>query len=255
MSLGTSMKEARKRVGMSIEKLAERTSVRATLLRDFELDDFSKCGGDTYARGHVRNIANALSVEPATFLDLYSTEQTKAERPMYDLLMENKVTPPVNQKSRLSLKMLSTISASAVVLVIGGQIAYTNFQPAKGSSTKSLILSTTPATTATPTPSTTPLAAVPDSAVSATPVAGAVNVAVTATRGDSWLSVSNASGASLFSGRLTKGQSQIFSDGTSLTIRYGNAGAVDVVVNGTPTPAPGAMGEVVDRTYGSNSVN
>lgn len=253
MSLGTSIKEARKRVGMSIEKLAERTSIRATLLRDFESDDFSKCGGDTYARGHVRNIANALSVEPAAFLDLFVTEQTKVERPMSELLLENKVTPPTNQKSRLSLKMLSTISASAVVLVVGGQIAYTNFQPAKGSSTKSLILSTSPATTATPTPSST--ATVPNSAVSATPVAGAVNVAVTASRGDSWLSVSTSSGASLFSGRLSKGQSQIFSDGTSLNIRFGNAGAVDVVVNGAPTPAPGAMGEVVDRTYGSNSVN
>jgi hypothetical protein len=69
MSLGSTIKEARKRVGMSIEKLAERTSVRATLLRDFESDDFSKCGGDTYARGHVRNIANAQNVEPSLFLD------------------------------------------------------------------------------------------------------------------------------------------------------------------------------------------
>lgn len=255
MSLGATMKEARKRVGMSIEKLAERTSIRAALLRDFELDDFSKCGGDTYARGHVRNIANALSVEPASFLDLYVTEQATAERPMYDLLLENKVTPPTNQKSRLSLKMLSTISASAVVLVVGGQIAYTNFQPAKGGSTKSLILATSPATTSTPKLSASATPAVPNSAVSATPVAGAVNVAVTATRGDSWLSVSNSLGASLFSGRLVRGASQIFSDSTSLNIRYGSAGAVDVVVNGTPTAVPGAMGEVVDRTYGSNSVN
>lgn len=255
MSLGTTIKEARKRVGMSIEKLAERTSIRAALLRDFEADDFSKCGGDTYARGHVRNIANALSVEPSTFLDLYVTEQTKVERPMYDLLLENKVTPPTNQKSRLSLKMLSTISASAVVLVVGGQIAYTNLLPAKGSSTKSLILATLPATTATPIPSISPTPSVPGSPVSATPIAGSLNVAVTAARGDSWLFVSNSLGATLFSGRLIKGQSQIFTDGTSLNIRYGNAGAVNVVVNGTPSPVPGAMGEVVDRTYGSNSVN
>lgn len=253
MSLGSTIKEARTRIGMSIEKLAECTSIRAALLRDFESDDFSKCGGDTYARGHVRNIANALSVNPSIFLDLYVSEQTKAERPMYDLLLENKVTPPANQKSRLSLKMLSTISASAVVLVVGGQIAYTNFLPAKGSSAKSLILATSPATTATPTP--TPTSSTPTSAVSATPVAGSVNVAVTASRGDSWLSVSTSAGASLFSGRLIRGQSQTFSDTSSLSIRFGNAGAVDVVVNGTPTPVPGAMGEVVDHTYGSNSVN
>lgn len=255
MSLGTTLKETRKLVGMSIEKLAERTSIRATLLRDFELDDFSKCGGDTYARGHVRNIANALSVEPSLFLDLYLVEQTKTERPMYDLLLESKVAPPANQKSRLSLKMLSTISASAVVLVVGGQIAYTNFQPAKGNSAKSLILSTSPTTTASPTPSTTPTVLAPTSTGFATPAAGSVNVFVTASRGDSWLSVSNATGISLFSGRLRQGQSQTFSDSNSINIRYGNAGAVDVVVNGSPTPIPGAMGEVVDRAYGSNSVN
>jgi cytoskeleton protein RodZ len=253
MSLGTTMKESRKRVGMSIEKLAERTSVRATLLRDFESDDFSKCGGDTYARGHVRNIANALSVEPSLFLEQFVSERANVDRPMAELLLESKVTPPTNQKSRLSLKMLSTISASAVVLAVGGQIAYTNFLPAKGSSTRSLILATSPTNTATP--SATPTPPAPVAAVSATPIAGAVNIAVTASRGDSWLSVSNSQGASLYSGRLSRGQSQIFSDSSIINIRFGNAGAVDVVVNGTASPVPGAIGEVVDRTYGSNSVN
>jgi cytoskeleton protein RodZ len=253
MSLGSTIKEARKRVGMSIEKLAERTSVRATLLRDFESDDFSKCGGDTYARGHVRNIANALNVEPSLFLDQFVSEHATTDRTMYDLLLESKVTPPAHQKSRLSLKMLSMISASAVVLVVGGQIAYTNFRPAKGSATKSLILSTSPASTATP--SATPTQSTPGTTVFATPVAGSVNIAVTASRGDSWLSVSNSLGVSLYSGRLVRGQSQIFSDGNLINIRFGNAGAVDVVVNGTPSPVPGAIGEVVDRTYGPNSVN
>jgi cytoskeleton protein RodZ len=253
MSLGSTITEARKRVGVSIEKLAERTSIRATLLRDFESDDFSKCGGDTYARGHVRNIANALSVEPSLFLGLYVSEQAKVDRPISELLLENKVTPPTDQKPRLSLKMLSTISASAVVLAVGGQIAYTNFHPTRGSSTRSLILATSPANTATP--SATPSESAPAGAVSATPVAGSVNIAVTASRGDSWLSVSNSLGVSIYSGRLARGQSQIFSDSNSISIRYGNAGAVDVVVNGTTSPVPGAMGEVVDRTYGSNSVN
>jgi cytoskeleton protein RodZ len=253
MSLGSTIREARKRVGMSIDKLAERTSIRATLLRDFESDDFSKCGGDTYARGHVRNIAIVLSVEPSLFLDQFASEHAKTDRTMYDLLLENKVTPPTNQKSRLSLKMLSMISASAVVLAVGGQVVWTNFQPAKGSSTKSLILATSPAGTATP--SATPTPSAPSITGFATPVAGSVNIAVTASRGDSWLSVSNSLGQSLFSGRLVQGQSQVFSDSSSITIRYGNAGAVDVVVNGTPSPVPGAIGEVVDRTYSPTSVN
>jgi cytoskeleton protein RodZ len=253
MSLGSTLKEARKRVGMSIEELAERTSIRAVLLRDFEVDDFSRCGGDTYARGHVRNIASALNVEPSEFLSLFDTEHTTNSRPMYDLLLESKVATPSNQKSRVSLKVLSTISATAVVLVVGGQIAYTNFLPAKGSSAKSLILATSSASTANPSPS--PSATIPASALSPTPVAGAINVAITAARGDSWLSVSTSTGQSLFAGRLVKGQSQTFSDSSALSVRFGNAGAVDVIVNGTPSPVPGAYGEVVDRVYGSNSVN
>jgi cytoskeleton protein RodZ len=253
MSLGSTMKETRKRVGMSIDKLAESTSIRATLLRDFESDDFSKCGGDTYARGHVRNIAIALSAEPSLFLDQYVSEHATTDRTMYDLLLESKVTAPTNQKSRLSLKMLSMISASAVVLTVGGQVVWTNFQPAKESSTKSLILATSPASTASP--STTPTLSAPSTTGSATPVAGSVNIAVTASRGDSWLAVSNSVGANLFSGRLVRGQSQVFSDSSLITIRYGNAGAVDVVVNGTPSPVPGAIGEVVDRTYSPTSVN
>lgn len=247
MSLGSTLKQARNSVGMSIEDLAERTSIRAALLRDFEQDDFSKCGGDTYARGHVRNIANALNFEPITFLDLYDSEHSTAVRPMYDLLLETKVTTPVNHKSRLSLKMLSTISASAVVLVIGGQIAYTNFLPTKGSATKSFIASTAPtpnSSGATPAPSSAPA-----------PATGAVTVTVSATRADSWLSVSSSTGVNLFAGRLVQGTSNTFTDSQTVTIRFGNAGAVDVVVNGQAIPTPGALGEVVDRTFGSNSSN
>lgn len=253
MSLGSTLQEARKRVGMSIEDVAERTSIRAVLLRDFESDDFSRCGGDTYSRGHIRSIANVLNVEPSVFLDLYEAESTTPDRPMYDLLLENKVTAPANQKSRVSLKVLSVISATAVVLVVGGQIVYTNFLPAKGSSTKSLIDATSPAGVVSPSSSASPIA--PTIALAPTPVAGDVNVAVTAARGNSWLSVTTSTGQNLFTGVLSRGQSQIFSDNTSVNVRYGNAGAVDVVVNGTPTATPGNYGQVVDRVYGSNSIN
>lgn len=266
MSLGSILKQARKSAGVSIDSLAERTSIRATLLRDFELDDFSKCGGDTYARGHVRNLANALGVEPSLFLERFDAEQSQAVRPMRELLAESKVTAPPQQKSRVSLKALSMISASAVVLVVGGQIVYTNIQPARGSATNSVIAATTPTPSSTPTPtSQTPAASTPASEPSSTPSpaaipvtsigSGDVTVLVTASRGSSWLSVSDQSGRSIFAGRLAKGTSSIFAGNGVVNVRFGNAGAVDVLVNGTGVPTPGALGEVVDRSYGSNSSN
>ena len=258
MSLGTILKQARNSAGMSIDSLAERTSIRPALLRDFELDDFSKCGGDTYARGHVRNLAHALGVEPTVFLEKFDAEQSTAIRPMHELLAENRVTVPIHQKSRISLKALSLISASAVLLVVGGQIIYTTIQPARGSATNSVIAATSP--TPTPSPSTAATGGSltqPSIAPVVSPTLGVGNVLVlvSATRGPSWLSVSDQNGQLIFAGRLAQGASSTFAGNGVVRIRFGNAGAVDVLVNGITLPTPGAMGQVVDRSYGSNSAN
>lgn len=63
MSLGSLLKQARTSAGVSLDDLAAKTSIRMELIRDFEKDDFSKSGGETYARGHVRILANALGVD------------------------------------------------------------------------------------------------------------------------------------------------------------------------------------------------
>jgi cytoskeletal protein RodZ len=247
MSLGSAITQARECAGMSVEDLAARTSIRPTLLREFELDNFYKCGGETYARGHVRNIANALAVEPAFFLEIFAAEQASAHRPIHELLLENSVTAPPHEKSRISLKALSMVSASAVVLTVGGQIAYTNFQPTKTVKTAALSAPVVPLVAPSNSPS--------PEAATVLPVATGVTVEVTATRGDTWLSVSSKAGVALFAGRLSRGDSNSFTDADGINIRFGNAGAVDLLVNGVAVAPPGAVGEVVDASYASNPAN
>lgn len=243
MSLGSTLQQARKSAGMSIDDLAERTSIRPTVLREFENDDFLKCGGETYARGHLRNLAHALGIDPNIFLELYAAEQSTVTRPMYDLLVENNVTVPKSEKPRVSLKTLAIISGTAVLIVVAGQMIYSNFQP--GSKGASQVPIVTPSTSASP--SATPTATPTSSTTTA-----AVTVQVTATRGSSWLLVTDGSGATLFSGSLAQGQRNTFSSADKINIRFGNAGGVDLVVNGKAIPTPGALGEVVDRTFGPN---
>ncbi|MBI3429873.1 MAG: DUF4115 domain-containing protein [Actinobacteria bacterium] len=62
-------------------------------------------------------------------------------------------------------------------------------------------------------------------------------------------------GQIIFVGRLARGASSTFAGNGVVNIRFGNAGAVDVRVNGSSVPTPGAIGEVVDRRYRSNSSN
>ena len=103
MSLGSTIASARKSAGMSLDDLAEKTSIRASLLREFETDNFEKCGGETYARGHVRNVAVALGVDPAILLELFDTEQSKTVRSIHDMLVENNVTVAKGEKNKVSI--------------------------------------------------------------------------------------------------------------------------------------------------------
>ncbi|MEI9907501.1 MAG: RodZ domain-containing protein [Actinomycetota bacterium] len=259
MSLGSIVKQARKSAGVSIEDLAYQTKIRAALLRDIEEDNFTKCGGDAYARGHLRNIALILGAQPSVFIDRFDSEQAIAVRPMGELLRENSVTAPPHIRSRISLKALSIVSATAVFMVVGGQVVYTNAQAPKTNTAKSFIASAKSAPTTLPTSdsnavqdeSTTDPNA--DSVGDFSTVTHAVNVEVTAKRGASWISVYSETGKSLFTGYLNLGQSGVYSDDSPIKIRFGNAGAVDVVVNGEATAAPGANGAVVDMVYGASS--
>ncbi len=264
MSLGSAIAQARENAGMSVDDLSSCTSIRTALLRELELDNFQKCGGEAYARGHLRNIATAVGIDPSEFLKIYEVEQITAKRTMYDLLVESSVTAAPNQKSRISIKALSMVSAIAVVFAVGGQIVYTNLQPSKSVTTLSSA-SLAPEATASVTPNsssgaTSTLAAtetVPPGATAQVlaPAPNGVVISVTATRGATWLSVTSKAGVAIYSGRLALGETNTFSDSAGVNIRFGNAGAVDVLVNGVQMAAPGALGEVVDASYGSNSTN
>lgn len=247
MTLGSTLQQARTGAGMSLDDLAERTSIRSSVLCEFENDNFSRCGGETYARGHLRNLAHVLGVDPDIFLELYSAEHLTQKRPMYDLLVASNVTAPKSEKARISLKTLAIISGIIVLIGMAGQIIFSNLQPVNKTAAKPPIAtaSTTPSPSATPTPTATASSAVP----------AAVTVQVTATRASSWLFVSDGGGATLFSGLLAKGGSRTFSSSDKVNIRFGNAGGVDVVVNSKAIPALGSSGEVVDRTFGPIASN
>ena len=90
MSLGSLIAKARKGAGLSLEDLAAKTNIRTSVLSEIEKDNFEHCGGETYARGHVRNIATTLKANQKEFIRLYEEEQGGEVRSMKDLLVENK---------------------------------------------------------------------------------------------------------------------------------------------------------------------
>ncbi len=245
MSLGSLITQARKSAGLSIDDLSAATNIRSSLLREMESDSFHNCGGETYARGHIRNIATKLGVDPLIFITAFEEEQIHAGRSMKDLLVENSVMKQPEKARKVSWKVLASISVASLIVVGLAQIVISN--------TSSMDI---PAPIASTTESATPSPDAPEPTPTeeATVSTGTgVQLIISAERARSWLFVSDAMGRTLFSGHIARGTTKTFNTDVSLDVKVGNAGGVDLTVNGKKVDSIGGDGEVVSVSYGVDS--
>jgi cytoskeletal protein RodZ len=248
MSLGSLIAKARKDAGLSLEDLAAKTNIRISVLSEIEKDNFEHCGGETYARGHVRNIATILKADPGEFIRLYEEEQGGEVRSMKDLLVENSVMRQPNEARKISWKVLVMISVVSLFVVGIAQVVISNINTNE-------VVSAPPSASASPsaTESQNESPAAEPSAQSTFSTGKGVEVVIDAARAKSWLFVSDAAGRTLFSGQISRGSVKTFSSDSQLNFKVGNAGGVDLKVNGKKVAAIGVDGEVVSVSYGVDS--
>jgi hypothetical protein len=77
--IGPELLAARTRLGLSIDQLAGRTRIRPHVIESIEVDDFAPCGGDFYARGHLRTLARVLGVDVTPMLAAYDERYAHAD--------------------------------------------------------------------------------------------------------------------------------------------------------------------------------
>ena len=88
----------------------------------------------------------------------------------------------------------------------------------------------------------------------ALPIFEGVSVTLKGVNGLSWVAVSDSSGATLFSGRIRQGEEQTFQDDQLIYLVLGNAGALELIVNGENLGTAGAVGEVVRLEFGPQAI-
>ena len=76
--VGPELHAARTRLGLTVDQLAERTRIRPHVIESVEVDDFAPCGGDFYARGHLRTLARVLGIDVAPLLAAYDERYADA---------------------------------------------------------------------------------------------------------------------------------------------------------------------------------
>ena len=71
MPIGETLAQARQQAGLTVAQVSARTRIRETIIRGIEDDDYSACGGDFYARGHIRAIAKVIGTDSEPLIGEY----------------------------------------------------------------------------------------------------------------------------------------------------------------------------------------
>ena len=263
MTLGELLQKAREDAGFSVDELSHIVNLRPGLIRAMESNDFLPCGGDTYARGHIRNFSQITGSNSQELLAIYDAEHSVESRSIHSQLVDNNAAAMRKENRKISWKVLVSVSLSVVVLIGVAQFAISaiDSEPiATSMIVEEVEPSQTPTPNASPTSSSTPSSSTPSlstpslSTPSASPVAsaapinGQLTLLIAATRGNSNIDVVIA-GASVFKGPLFQGESKSFTGQDSISIYLGNAGDLDLTLNGEKLASLGERNQEIRKTF------
>jgi len=227
VSIGESLADARHQAGLSVTQVSQQTRIRESIIRDIEQDDFTACGGDFYARGHIRSIAGAVGTDPVPLISEYDTEHGPL-RPMKAADVFGPAKPiKIRERRSPSLTMIVIV----VLLAIIGFSAYHLVTSHGKQSEHAAGTAPTVRPSAHPTPTPTPT---PSPKPSATPDDLVVTLAVnpTAVQG-CWVLLTKASdGSQIFMGVVPAGTTMTWTERQAVLMTLGNPPGVVLTVNG-----------------------
>jgi cytoskeletal protein RodZ len=249
MTTGSELRERRESAGLSIEQLASLTSIRMGLITEMEANKFVHCGGDTYARGHLKNIALRLGLEPNHFVEMYNAEHSMDQRAIHDLLAENNVAAIPREDKTLSWKVPAFISIIVLLIIASVQIVMSNQE----SEVKVPVVkqSASPAPTEEATPEPTESAVASPSAETTEPStenAEYVTLTLSAARGNSFVNIV-IDGKSVEKGSIFQGDVKSYKGKNSISLYLSNPAGVDVTHNGKVLAPLGGQNQEVRRTF------
>ena len=244
MTLGEFLQKAREDAGLSVDELAHMVNLRPALIRAMESNDFRPCGGDTYARGHIRNIARAIGISADSLLAIYDAEHSSDSRSIHAQLVDNNAAAIRSENRKLSWKVLVGVSVSIVALIGVAQFALSavDSEPNTSSVVTEEQPSSPPISEAQPTMS----PSAPTEVV--VPTGEQLNLVIAATRGNSNIDVV-VGGVHLYKGPLFQGEEKSFVGDVSISVYLGNAGDLDLTLNGEKLAPLGERNQEIRKTF------
>jgi cytoskeletal protein RodZ len=224
VSIGDTLADSRRQAGLTIGEVSRQTRIREAIIRDIEKDDFAACGGDFYARGHIRSIAGAIGADPVPLIREYDAEHGPPGAIRAADVFEPSTPIKIRERRRgPSMAMIVVVVLLAIIGFSSYRLISSHHRTAR------------PLAAATPSHRVTPSAR-PSTHPSPTPTHSTppddVVIQLTASE-DCWvLLTSSTDGSQIYMGVVPAGSSKSWTEKKAVDVRLGNPGGVVLTVNG-----------------------
>ncbi|MBV8531264.1 MAG: helix-turn-helix domain-containing protein [Candidatus Eremiobacteraeota bacterium] len=235
-ALGERIRAARSARGLSLSDVAEQIRIRSVYLAAIEEESWSTIGAPVYIRGFLRTYARFLGLDPEEAVAAFNRTQPTAPPPPG----RSGRKPSAAESSRwgsLAIWIAAVVAVLLVAFVVYNELALRTGET----------VATTVAASATPAPATAtpaPVTANPPAGPAA--AAGASSLALVLSA-PSWLRVT-VDGSVSMEGTFPAGTSKTF-HGKNALVRIGNAGGVEIYVDGKDVGKLGKAGDVVEHAF------
>jgi len=283
-SIGETLRRERLRRGWSLEKVASETKISLHLLEAIEADQFDRLPGGVFARNFVRQYARMLQIDEDELLAAFRQqfeEPAESEPEPEAAPSYRRESPLTALTERLGPSTSLSAFVGLVVVILACSGAYSLWQRTRATRRAPETVAAAPRSKPQPEPpahviteapkpefrpaevSESGTIRVPEKPVSKPPVtpaqnpkpavapveppapevrAGSMRVSFTATE-PVWVSIKS-DGTRAYTGMIEAQQTRQFDANRKMTALVGNAGSVDIALNGKSVGPIGAKGEI-----------
>jgi cytoskeletal protein RodZ len=227
VSIGETLAEARRESGLTIAQVSQRTRVRESIIRAIEQDDFSPCGGDFYARGHIRSIARVVGTDPAPLIREYDSEHPPAAMSAAEVFEPTTPIKIREPRRRFPVGILAIVILLGVIGYGAYYLVHTRDggHPAAASTpTVSPAVTATPSAASSPTPTPSPTA-------THKPAKPEAVIVLTAAQ-DCWVELTGSGGKQVYQGIVSAGKTMTWKEKQKVSLVIGNPPGIKLTVDG-----------------------
>jgi cytoskeletal protein RodZ len=240
VTIGDALAEARRQAGLTITQVSQRTCIRETIIRGIERSDFSACGGDFYARGHIRSIARAVGLDPEPLIREYDATQGAPQAITAADVFEPSTPIKIKDRRRPNWSLAMLVALAVIVGIATYHFLSAPTKP--GSDAAGQTAATAPHTAPAHDPSKKKSSVA--TTTSKAHHSHHMVIGIAAVRSDCWVELTTKSGHLIFEGVIPAGTSRTWTEHKSVSLIIGDPPAVTLTVNGK-TQAPGPAGQPV----------